>query len=131
MSERRASAVLDHIDAKLLHNRRPARHGLSHFVAGVSVSEAPFVGSANVQQAFVAKLEVGFKQWVNTDKPGWHEHCVTVAKRAIARELYGGVLDRLLDIRQDLHSEGMDDLPVYKMVYDLAKELDGTMRAFE
>lgn len=130
---KRAAPVLDHIEARLMDNRRPVQVGLAKFGATIGIPPGGYDPSAEVQTEYRAILEVGFAQWV---KPyggrDWKPHCDQMAKRAIARELYGNVVDRLVLILESLAQDGFaPGDAAFDQVDDLIKELDGSMGRFK
>lgn len=127
MSERRrASAVLDNIEAKLLDHRRPSPFGRCNFDVRLEQQPDVAMGVLDAQTLYRTTLQVNYAQWVQRDGGDWKPYCDQVAKRAIARELYGGVVSRLRDILEHLQEEGVSPRSeLYQQVCELIDELGG------
>lgn len=115
---------LKHIENRLLGgNRYPVKNGLTSFEV-TAKADGPLTLDYNVD--LLAELRVCFVQKVPPNAPS--EMFNQQAKMAIARELYGDVLNRLLAIRESLWSEGVD---VPSDLGALIDELNGSFTRFE
>jgi hypothetical protein len=126
-----SNKILDHIEHVILHgeDRRAARN--MNFTVRTVLDDTAL--DATRQHKIKAKLEVYFEQYIDamaTDEA--RQIMRERSKAAIARHLYGDILDEVRDTMEAAWEEGLpDDSPLLKKLSALRASLAGRMTRFE
>lgn len=124
--------ILDYIEMHAI-GRRPTPLDCASYGFGPVFNEVPPTLLRGTQMQVEGRLQVTYQQYLpERASPEAMKSAREHAHRAIARNLYGEVLDHLLDVREGLWSEAISrDAKPMKTLDGLIKKLSGEIGIFE